>query len=121
MLNKLRIEESQVPKMCLDLYREYGTTMAGLKVYACPSFISSFCFIIFDTRRLRFLIWIITCYRFWGTISTTTTSMPACMGRVSPSTSDPHACQLIPLSIISKDKFVAVAASSMLNCSCSHV
>jgi len=33
MLNKLRIEESQVPKMCLDLYREYGTTMAGLKVY----------------------------------------------------------------------------------------
>ncbi|EER99765.1 hypothetical protein BDA96_02G408000 [Sorghum bicolor] len=32
MLNKLRIEESQVPKMCLDLYREYGTTMAGLKV-----------------------------------------------------------------------------------------
>ncbi|CAL5085820.1 unnamed protein product [Urochloa decumbens] len=32
MLNKLQIEESQVPKMCLDLYREYGTTMAGLKV-----------------------------------------------------------------------------------------
>ncbi|TVU37709.1 hypothetical protein EJB05_11039 [Eragrostis curvula] len=35
MLNKLKIEESQVPKMCLDLYKEYGTTMAGLK--ACPS------------------------------------------------------------------------------------
>ncbi|VAH27629.1 unnamed protein product [Triticum turgidum subsp. durum] len=32
MLNKLQIEESQVPKMCLDLYREYGTTMAGLKL-----------------------------------------------------------------------------------------
>lgn len=32
MLKKLRIEESQVPRMCLDLYREYGTTMAGLKV-----------------------------------------------------------------------------------------
>ncbi|KAL6657533.1 hypothetical protein ACP70R_005313 [Stipagrostis hirtigluma subsp. patula] len=32
MLNKLKIEESQVPKMCLDLYKEYGTTMAGLKV-----------------------------------------------------------------------------------------
>uniref|UniRef100_A0A0D9X1W8 Uncharacterized protein n=1 Tax=Leersia perrieri TaxID=77586 RepID=A0A0D9X1W8_9ORYZ len=32
MLNKLQIEESLVPKMCLDLYREYGTTMAGLKV-----------------------------------------------------------------------------------------
>ncbi|KAL6841926.1 hypothetical protein ACP4OV_028438 [Aristida adscensionis] len=31
MLNKLKIEESQVPKMCLDLYKEYGTTMAGLK------------------------------------------------------------------------------------------
>jgi hypothetical protein len=31
MLHKLQIEESQVPKMCLDLYKEYGTTMAGLK------------------------------------------------------------------------------------------
>lgn len=33
MLNELGIEKSEVPKMCLDLYREYGTTMAGLKVY----------------------------------------------------------------------------------------
>ncbi|KAF8080911.1 hypothetical protein N665_0915s0011 [Sinapis alba] len=32
MLNQLGIEESEVPKMCLDLYKEYGTTMAGLKV-----------------------------------------------------------------------------------------
>ncbi|XP_062189301.1 uncharacterized protein C24B11.05-like [Phragmites australis] len=32
MLSKLHIEESQVPKMCLDLYKEYGTTMAGLKL-----------------------------------------------------------------------------------------
>lgn len=32
MLNKLQIDESLVPKMCLDLYREYGTTMAGLKL-----------------------------------------------------------------------------------------
>ncbi|KAL5538175.1 hypothetical protein UlMin_042799 [Ulmus minor] len=31
MLRYLHIEESQVPKMCLDLYKEYGTTMAGLK------------------------------------------------------------------------------------------
>lgn len=31
MLHHLNIEESEVPKMCLDLYREYGTTMAGLK------------------------------------------------------------------------------------------
>ncbi|CAN6206211.1 unnamed protein product [Urochloa humidicola] len=31
MLNKLHIEESQVPKMCYDLYKEHGTTMAGLK------------------------------------------------------------------------------------------
>nr|CAB3455072.1 unnamed protein product [Digitaria exilis] len=31
MLHKLQIEESQVPKMCLDLYKEHGTTMAGLK------------------------------------------------------------------------------------------
>lgn len=32
MLNQLGIEVSEVPKMCLDLYKEYGTTMAGLKV-----------------------------------------------------------------------------------------
>ncbi|KAJ6675094.1 hypothetical protein OIU85_011283 [Salix viminalis] len=32
MLRKLHIEESEIPKMCLELYREYGTTMAGLKV-----------------------------------------------------------------------------------------
>ncbi|KQK15039.1 uncharacterized protein C24B11.05 [Brachypodium distachyon] len=32
MVNKLGIEESLVPKMCLDLYKEYGTTMAGLKL-----------------------------------------------------------------------------------------
>ncbi|XP_061366265.1 uncharacterized protein C24B11.05 isoform X1 [Gastrolobium bilobum] len=31
MLEHLHIEESEVPKMCLDLYRECGTTMAGLK------------------------------------------------------------------------------------------
>ncbi|CAL9148906.1 unnamed protein product [Musa hybrid cultivar] len=31
MLHHLQIEESQVPKMCLELYKEYGTTMAGLK------------------------------------------------------------------------------------------
>ncbi|CAM8980789.1 unnamed protein product [Rhodiola kirilowii] len=31
MLNQLHIDESDVPKMCLDLYREHGTTMAGLK------------------------------------------------------------------------------------------
>lgn len=31
MLHHLHIEESLVPKMCLDLYKEYGTTMAGLK------------------------------------------------------------------------------------------
>ncbi|XP_024191323.1 uncharacterized protein C24B11.05 isoform X1 [Rosa chinensis] len=31
MLQHLQIEESEVPKMCLELYREHGTTMAGLK------------------------------------------------------------------------------------------
>ncbi|XP_068661543.1 uncharacterized protein C24B11.05-like [Aristolochia californica] len=31
MLHHLQIEESEVPKMCLDLYKEYGTTMAGLR------------------------------------------------------------------------------------------
>lgn len=28
----LKIEESKVPQMCVDLYKEHGTTMAGLKV-----------------------------------------------------------------------------------------
>ncbi|KAA8542977.1 hypothetical protein F0562_021528 [Nyssa sinensis] len=31
MLRHLHIEEEEVPRMCLELYREYGTTMAGLK------------------------------------------------------------------------------------------
>lgn len=31
MLQHLHIEENQVARMCLELYREYGTTMAGLK------------------------------------------------------------------------------------------
>ncbi|XP_059311038.1 uncharacterized protein C24B11.05 [Lycium ferocissimum] len=31
MLHQLNIEETEVPKMCLELYKEYGTTMAGLK------------------------------------------------------------------------------------------
>lgn len=43
MLEHLHIEENEVPKMCLDLYREYGTTMAGLKVwrFGSASFFSS--------------------------------------------------------------------------------
>ncbi|GFP85388.1 uncharacterized protein c24b11.05 [Phtheirospermum japonicum] len=32
MLHQLNIEESEVPRMCLELYKEYGTTMTGLKV-----------------------------------------------------------------------------------------
>ncbi|KAK6157635.1 hypothetical protein DH2020_011883 [Rehmannia glutinosa] len=31
MLHHLKIEESEVPRMCLELYKEHGTTMAGLK------------------------------------------------------------------------------------------
>ncbi|KVI03433.1 HAD-like domain-containing protein [Cynara cardunculus var. scolymus] len=38
MLTYLKIDECQVPDMCLDLYREHGTTMAGLKVYIRYSF-----------------------------------------------------------------------------------
>lgn len=88
MLNKLRIEESQVPKMCLDLYREYGTTMAGLKVYTSLLYLSrydwTFVYSHLDCSSLCFIwsgFWIIMCCRFWGTISTTTTSMPASMER----------------------------------------
>lgn len=32
MSQLLHIDESEVPRMCLELYREHGTTMAGLKV-----------------------------------------------------------------------------------------
>ena len=32
MLRQLHIDDNEVPRMRLDLYREYGTTMAGLKV-----------------------------------------------------------------------------------------
>lgn len=32
MAHQLAIAKGEVPKMCLDLYKEYGTTMAGLKV-----------------------------------------------------------------------------------------
>ena len=32
MRDHLQIEESQIAEMCLELYREYGTTMSGLKV-----------------------------------------------------------------------------------------
>ncbi|XP_023910776.1 uncharacterized protein C24B11.05 isoform X2 [Quercus suber] len=31
MLQHLHMDESEVPRMCLELYKEYGTTMAGLK------------------------------------------------------------------------------------------
>ncbi|XP_051146020.1 uncharacterized protein C24B11.05 [Andrographis paniculata] len=31
MVHHLHMEESEVPRMCLELYKEYGTTMAGLK------------------------------------------------------------------------------------------
>lgn len=31
MLHHLHMEETEVPRMCVELYKEYGTTMAGLK------------------------------------------------------------------------------------------
>ncbi|KAI3791688.1 hypothetical protein L2E82_05549 [Cichorium intybus] len=31
MVNELQIEESKVPEMCAQLYKAYGTTMAGLR------------------------------------------------------------------------------------------
>ncbi|ESW35254.1 hypothetical protein PHAVU_001G219300 [Phaseolus vulgaris] len=33
MLKHLHMDESKVPKICLDFYKEYGTTMAGLKAF----------------------------------------------------------------------------------------
>lgn len=31
MIEKLKIEDSKVPEMCVQLYKDYGTTMAGLR------------------------------------------------------------------------------------------
>ncbi|XAR58969.1 Pyridoxal phosphatase [Bertholletia excelsa] len=31
MINKLGMEEDKVPEMCIQLYKDYGTTMAGLR------------------------------------------------------------------------------------------
>ncbi|KAK1357251.1 suppressor of disruption of TFIIS [Heracleum sosnowskyi] len=31
MIEKLKIEESKVPEMCVQLYKDYGTTMSGLR------------------------------------------------------------------------------------------
>lgn len=32
MIEKLKIEDSKVPDMCVQLYKDYGTTMSGLRV-----------------------------------------------------------------------------------------
>lgn len=32
MSNHLHIDQELIPKLCLELYKEHGTTMAGLKV-----------------------------------------------------------------------------------------
>jgi putative hydrolase of the HAD superfamily len=34
MLQKLGIEEKKVPELCVSLYKKYGTTMAGLRVWS---------------------------------------------------------------------------------------
>uniref|UniRef100_A0A161Y2Y6 Uncharacterized protein n=1 Tax=Daucus carota subsp. sativus TaxID=79200 RepID=A0A161Y2Y6_DAUCS len=39
MLEHLEIEEDHVPRLCLELYREHGTTMAGLKAKRNPALI----------------------------------------------------------------------------------
>lgn len=33
MISKLGVEEEKVPEMCAELYKDYGTTMAGLRVW----------------------------------------------------------------------------------------
>ncbi|KAL0446838.1 UNVERIFIED_CONTAM: hypothetical protein Slati_1811700 [Sesamum latifolium] len=33
MVHQLHMEESEVPRLCLELYRDHGTTMAGLKIF----------------------------------------------------------------------------------------
>lgn len=38
MIQKLEMEEEKVPELCVSLYKQYGTTMAGLKVKAVITF-----------------------------------------------------------------------------------
>lgn len=56
MITKLGIDETKVPEMCVQLYKDYGTTMAGLRVwFPCntsldvPKYVCSYhCHIISD-------------------------------------------------------------------------
>ena len=46
MIQKLGIEEDKVQELCLELYKIYGTTMAGLKVSFSPP-LFNICFFVF--------------------------------------------------------------------------
>lgn len=52
MIQTLGIEEIKVPEMCVQLYKDYGTTMAGLRV--CNLFLQ-FCSLIICMVRIIYL------------------------------------------------------------------
>lgn len=73
MLEKLCIEEAKVPELCVSLYKFYGTTLAGLRVWlsvlfffwvnietsACwQSFVMVFFFLIIGYRLSVWLWWL---------------------------------------------------------------
>lgn len=53
MIHTLGIEEIKVPEMCVQLYKDYGTTMAGLRVWYL---LLQFCNLISTIRTSRNLI-----------------------------------------------------------------
>lgn len=72
MLQKLCIEEAKVPELCVSLYKFYGTTLAGLRVWlsvlfffwvnietsACwQSFVMVFFFFLIIGYRLSVWLW----------------------------------------------------------------
>lgn len=81
MIQKLGIEESKVPELCLSLYKYYGTTLAGLRVWfgqlvMCFSE-NGVCFSqSLDLKVLFFVVFLIP--RLLGISSTMMTSIGNC-------------------------------------------
>lgn len=49
MIDKLGIETSKVPELCFSLYKYYGTTMAGLRVWLK----NTYCRLFFENAQIR--------------------------------------------------------------------
>lgn len=63
MLEKLCIEEAKVPELCVSLYKFYGTTLAGLRVWLSVSFL--FSFFLFLGEYWNFSMLTVVCHGFF--------------------------------------------------------